>query len=76
MKESLKCEILAAVLALTGAFTLVVAFFPVINPGMSSVQGVDRSFVECLPYSAIPILILSFGIILNRKAQKLKRDGK
>ncbi|HZR21693.1 MAG TPA: hypothetical protein VFE51_30705 [Verrucomicrobiae bacterium] len=76
VKKSLPYEIAAAVLALVGAFILVAAYIPLLNPGMFKVETgrVGEPLGYYLVVTPFPVVILVASWLLNRKAQRIKHQ--
>lgn len=78
MKRHQVYEALGMITALLGALLLVVAFFPILNPGRHRLETGHSG--EPLGYYlitvAIATLVLSAAWYFNRKAQRLKREEK
>jgi hypothetical protein len=76
VKKSLPYEIIAAVLAMIGAFILVTVYYPPLNPVQFKIDSHQSTppvshFIFVTP---IPLLILSASWYFNCKAQRLKRE--
>ncbi len=76
MKRHHLYEAIGMLMALFGAFALVAAFGPMINPGMHKVEtGRSEEPLGYYVFSvSISVLILSAAWYFNRKAQQIKRD--
>ena len=76
MRRSIPYEILATVLALSGAFILAAVYYPVLNP----IQFRLDTRQESAPLSRyilgtpISLLVLWVSWYFNRKAQRLKQE--
>lgn len=76
MKKSLPYEIAAALSALIGAFILVAVYFPLLNPGLHKVETgrTGEPLGYYLVITPFPVLILVASWLLNRKAQRIKKQ--
>jgi len=76
MKKTMLFEILAVVLAMTGAILLVLTYYPIINPIQYRIDshGETVQATRLLVGTAISLMILSGAWYFNRKTRKLKSD--
>ena len=77
MLKRLAYEIAAMTLAMVGAFILISALMPLINPGHMEVatHGAHFTLVYYLVATPIPLAILVAAWRLNCKAQALRRTA-
>jgi hypothetical protein len=78
MKSPLPYEILAAILALVGAFVLVGVYIPVLNPGLTRIET-HRELPSVGYYifmTPIPVSILVASWLLNKKALATRLENK
>ncbi|MDB6058966.1 MAG: hypothetical protein JWO95_2810 [Verrucomicrobiales bacterium] len=77
MKKSLPYEVAATLLALFGAFLLVGALMPLINPGQT--KGETHAELPSLGYyivaTPIPLLVLIASWYCNKKARTIKQQS-
>jgi uncharacterized membrane protein len=78
VKKPLLHEIIAALLAIFGAFLLVGVYMPVINPGQTRIETHQElpSVGYYIIMTPIPLAVLLASWYFNRKAQLLKRGEK
>jgi hypothetical protein len=77
MKKPLPYEIAAALLGIFGAFLLVAAYFPLLNPVQTRIET-HRDLPSIGYYivvTPIPLLILVASWLFNKKARALKQDA-
>lgn len=78
MKKPLPYEIIAALLAIFGAFILVGVYMPVLNPVQTKIE--THQELPSLGYyfvvTPIPLAVLFAAWYFNRKAQRLKGEQK
>lgn len=67
-------ETAASGLALVGAFTLVFGLFPFLNPTQFKFMLGQKWLFRCYLCIPISLLFIAFGLVLTRKAQRLKKE--
>jgi len=77
VKKSLSYEIIAAVLAMTGAIILVFFYYPLLNPIQFKIDSHEDtpSIGYYIFVTPIPLLILFAVWRFNCKAQRIKKAG-
>jgi hypothetical protein len=78
MKNPLPYEILAAILALVGAFIFVGVYMPVLNPGLTRIatHRALPSFGYYIFMTPIPVSILVGSWLFNKKARTMRVENK
>jgi H+/Cl- antiporter ClcA len=77
MKKPLPYEIAAAVLAIFGAFLLVGAYMPLLNPEQTRIETHRElpSVGYYIVVTPIPLLILVASWLFNKKARGLRQEA-
>jgi len=69
-------EAFGQVFLLLGAFFLVFAFYPLLNPGKAKLEGIDGwSLGYCLPLLAIAGVLFLTGWLICRYSRKFARKS-